>query len=88
MEITKRDGYYELSDVGYYLEQRLIDNVLAKYNNKPIVASLTTNQYRAIDFLIDNGFRKVGGIRVNPNSGNMICLYIRLPKNKLRKRSK
>lgn len=42
-----------------------------------IVASFTSRQVKAIDFVLSQGFTQIGGWRRNPNSGNDIAVFIK-----------
>ncbi len=42
-----------------------------------IVASFTSKQVKAIDFVLSQGYVQVGGWRRNPNSGNDIAVFVK-----------
>jgi hypothetical protein len=47
-----------------------------------IIASLTSKQTMAIDLLKRNGFEQIGNFEKNPNSDNIIALFVkRIRKN-------
>lgn len=57
-----------------------------------VIASLTKTQKTATKLLLDNGFKRIGEYKRNPNSGNMIALFVkrvgeRVPKKKIIKRA-
>src|SRR5689334_22748201 len=49
------------------------------YIDMPMLASLTKQQDLARNFLIENGFIQLGRYKKNPNSGNMIALFMKKP---------
>lgn len=91
-------GIKQLCDIGYSYDyghsfkyrtmKEAYDGVMSKLDNcVMIIASLTTKQEGAITLLTNNGFKKVGKAKPNPNSGNKIILFVKhfnKPKKKTR----
>lgn len=46
-----------------------------------VIASLTVEQKESIKFLLKNGFLQIGKAKKNPNSGNMILLFVKFIRN-------
>lgn len=83
MQLTKTTttGMLELHSIGHGSSQANYDKAIASSKElkscNVIVASLTTDQNEGKKILLKNGFIQVGPAKKNPNSGNMILLFVK-----------
>lgn len=86
MNLTKTPtpGVMELANVDYGCSQEAYNKAMTPAALKAcniVVASLTVHQKDGIDCLLKNGFAQVGKPKKNPNSGNMILLFVKFIHN-------
>lgn len=77
---TSTTGVLELNGVGNDASQASYDRAMSPKELSGcsvVVASLTTDQQDGKKCLLKNGFIQVGPAKRNPNSGNMILLFIK-----------